>query len=133
MIRFTELCFFSSLELDTQYIISFMEARPANNSLPAKAKIEATDVVGLGTKLAEMIATPSGEYPQNKAILFLPDVFGPQLPNAQARPSISLARTCCLTQIFHRFSSSPTTLLSTASKLAAIGYYMPNASDFHPI
>jgi len=29
------------------------------------------------------VATPTGDYPQNKAILFLPDVFGPQLPNAQ--------------------------------------------------
>jgi dienelactone hydrolase len=29
------------------------------------------------------VATPAGEYPKNKAILFLPDVFGPQLPNAQ--------------------------------------------------
>jgi hypothetical protein len=69
------------------------------------------------------VATPTGEYPQNKAILFLPDVFGGQLPNAQVRPSISLARTCFLTQIFHRFSSSPTTLLLTASKLVALGYY----------
>ena len=31
------------------------------------------------------VATPTGDYPQNKAILFLPDVFGPQLPNAQVR------------------------------------------------
>jgi hypothetical protein len=31
------------------------------------------------------VATPTGEYPQNKAILFLPDVFGPQLINAQVR------------------------------------------------
>jgi len=29
------------------------------------------------------VATPTGEYPKNKAILFLPDVFGPQLKNAQ--------------------------------------------------
>jgi hypothetical protein len=31
------------------------------------------------------VATPAGEYPKNKAILFLPDVFGPQLSNAQVR------------------------------------------------
>ena len=29
------------------------------------------------------IATPAGEYPKDKVILFLPDVFGPKLPNAQ--------------------------------------------------
>ncbi|KAF8815636.1 dienelactone hydrolase endo-1,3,1,4-beta-D-glucanase [Phlegmacium glaucopus] len=29
------------------------------------------------------VATPTGEYPKDKAILFLPDVFGPQLKNAQ--------------------------------------------------
>jgi len=29
------------------------------------------------------VATPAGDYPQNKAILFLTDVFGPQIPNAQ--------------------------------------------------
>ena len=38
------------------------------------------------------VATPAGDYPQNKAILFLSDVFGPQLPNAQVRPSITLVR-----------------------------------------
>jgi len=29
------------------------------------------------------VATPTGEYPQNKAILFLSDAFGPQLHNNQ--------------------------------------------------
>lgn len=29
------------------------------------------------------VATPSGDYPKDKAILFLTDVFGPQLINAQ--------------------------------------------------
>ncbi|RDB15818.1 Protein AIM2 [Hypsizygus marmoreus] len=29
------------------------------------------------------IATPTVEYPKDKVLLFLPDVFGPQLPNAQ--------------------------------------------------
>jgi len=29
------------------------------------------------------VATPNGEYAKNKAILFFPDVFGPQLPNAR--------------------------------------------------
>jgi dienelactone hydrolase len=29
------------------------------------------------------VATPSGEYPKDKVILFLADVFGPQLPNAR--------------------------------------------------
>jgi dienelactone hydrolase len=29
------------------------------------------------------VATPAGEYPQNKAILFLPDVFGLELSNNQ--------------------------------------------------
>ena len=38
------------------------------------------------------VATPAGDYPQNKAILFLSDVFGPQLSNAQVRPSITLVR-----------------------------------------
>ena len=34
------------LELDTEYRYwSFMEAHPAHNSLPAKAKIEAMDVL----------------------------------------------------------------------------------------
>ena len=36
------------------------------------------------------VATPTGDYPQNKAILFLPDAFGPQLPNNQVRSSIIL-------------------------------------------
>ena len=31
------------------------------------------------------VATPSGDYPKNKVILFLPDVFGPQLINARVR------------------------------------------------
>jgi hypothetical protein len=31
------------------------------------------------------VATPEGDYPKEKAILFLPDVFGPQLNNAQVR------------------------------------------------
>ena len=31
------------------------------------------------------VATPSGDYPKNKVILFLPDVFGPQLINAKVR------------------------------------------------
>ena len=30
------------------------------------------------------VATPAGEYPKDKAILFLPDIFGPQLVNSQA-------------------------------------------------
>jgi len=29
------------------------------------------------------VATPGGKYPKNKAILFLTDIFGPELPNAQ--------------------------------------------------
>ena len=68
------------------------------------------------------VAIPSGDYPLDKVILFLPDVFGPQLPNAQVRSSIDVAgRSCCLTQIVHRFSSSLTTLLLlTASKLVAL-------------
>ena len=80
------------------------------------------------------VAIPSGDYPLNKAILFLPDVFGPQLPNAQERSSIDVAeRSCCLTQIVHRFNSSLTTLLLTASKLVATVTTTPNPSDFHPI
>ena len=35
------------------------------------------------------VATPTGEYPQNKAILFLADAFGPQLINNQVRSSIT--------------------------------------------
>ena len=31
------------------------------------------------------VATPSGDYPKNKVILFLADVFGPQLINARVR------------------------------------------------
>ena len=67
------------------------------------------------------VAIPSGDYPLNKAIRFLPDVFGPQLRNAQVRSSIDVAgRSCHLTQIIHCFSSSLTTLLLTASKLVAL-------------
>jgi len=29
------------------------------------------------------VATPSGDYPKDKVLLFLPDIFGPQLINAQ--------------------------------------------------
>lgn len=35
------------------------------------------------------VATPTGDYPKNKAILFLADAFGPQLCNNQVR-SIAL-------------------------------------------
>ena len=65
------------------------------------------------------------DYPLKKAILFLTDVFGPQLVNNQVRSSIDVAgrRSCRLTQIDHRFSSSLTTLLLTASKLAALLLY----------
>jgi len=31
------------------------------------------------------VATPAGEYPKDKVILYLADAFGPQLPNAQVR------------------------------------------------
>ena len=31
------------------------------------------------------VATPTGDYPRNKAILFLSDAFGPQLQNNQVR------------------------------------------------
>ena len=34
------------------------------------------------------VAIPSGEYPKDKVILFLPDVFGYVLPNAQVCASI---------------------------------------------
>ncbi|KAH9479730.1 Protein AIM2 [Psilocybe cubensis] len=37
------------------------------------------DIAGVNT----YVATPSGDYPKDKAILFLTDVFGPQLINAQ--------------------------------------------------
>jgi hypothetical protein len=36
------------------------------------------------------VATPNGDYPQNKAILFLSDAFGPSLINNQVRFSITL-------------------------------------------
>jgi hypothetical protein len=36
------------------------------------------------------VATPTGEYPKEKAILFLPDVFGLELINAQVRSFINL-------------------------------------------
>jgi hypothetical protein len=36
------------------------------------------------------VATPESEYPKDKAILFLPDVFGPQLNNAQVRDFLRL-------------------------------------------
>ena len=40
------MLFFINIELDTEYRYwSFMEAHPAHNSLPAKAKIEAMDVL----------------------------------------------------------------------------------------
>ena len=67
------------------------------------------------------VAVPSGDYPRDKAILFLTDVFGPQLVNNQVRSSIDVAgRSCYLTQIDHRFSSSLTILLLTALKLVAL-------------
>lgn len=31
------------------------------------------------------VATPTVDYPKDKVLLFLPDVFGAQLPNAQVR------------------------------------------------
>lgn len=34
------------------------------------------------------VATPTKDYPKDKAILFLPDVFGPQLINAQVCESV---------------------------------------------
>jgi hypothetical protein len=64
------------------------------------------------------VATPTGEYPQDKAILFLSDVFGPQLINAQVRFFYKLGEELAnLMQIVHRSSSSLTTLLLTVSKL----------------
>jgi len=35
------------------------------------------------------VATPSKDYPKDKAILFLTDVFGPQLINAQVCGDLS--------------------------------------------
>jgi hypothetical protein len=36
------------------------------------------------------VATPAGEYPKEKAILFLPDAFGLELINNQVRSFINL-------------------------------------------
>jgi hypothetical protein len=45
------------------------------------------------------VATPAGDYPQNKAILFLTDVFGPQIPNAQVCSSYDLGDVAGLTLV----------------------------------
>ena len=72
------------------------------------------------------VATPTGDYPQNKAILFLTDVFGPQIINAQVRSFKFYKfgdRNNSLSNANHPFSSSPMTSLPMASKLVAAIYY----------
>ena len=52
------------------------------------------------------VATPSGDYPQNKAVIFLTDVFGLQIPNALVCPSTNLVTigiNLCQTQIIYLF------------------------------
>jgi hypothetical protein len=39
------------------------------------------------------VATPEKDYPKDKAILLLPDVFGPQLINAQVRKTFIVPST----------------------------------------
>jgi hypothetical protein len=34
------------------------------------------------------VATPTGEYPQDAVVLFLPDAFGVQLLNSQVNPAL---------------------------------------------
>ena len=44
------------------------------------------------------VATPTVDYPKDKAILFLPDVFGPQLINNRVRlPFFPCRRTLAAT------------------------------------
>ena len=40
------------------------------------------------------VATPESDYPKDKVILFLPDVFGPQLNNAQVCMVICACLRC---------------------------------------
>ena len=69
------------------------------------------------------VAIPSGDYPVNKAVLFLADVFGAQLINNQVRSSTDVAGKILLSNA-NRFSSSLTILLPTGSKLVAhVNYY----------
>lgn len=80
------------------------------------------------------VSTPTGDYPKDKAILFLPDVFGPQLINAQVR-SFYMKNLLYLNRLS---SSSLTTLLPTVSKLvvATVTYYLRSKSIWmipHPI
>ena len=75
------------------------------------------------------VATPAGDYPQNKAILFLSDAFGPQLKNNQVRSFTTLMSNA----LFHKVTSySLTILLLTASKLVAL-LLMSKPSYFRPI
>ena len=48
------------------------------------------------------VATPTVDYPKDKAILYLPDVFGVQLPNHQVRldPIILATLASCHTPHF---------------------------------
>jgi len=64
--------------------VSFISTSPTSNTL----KQISFKIVGKWESIGGVdsyIATPVGEYPKNKAILFLTDMFGPQLPNAQVR------------------------------------------------
>ena len=81
------------------------------------------------------VATPPGEYPKNKAILFLTDGFGPQLLNNQVRffftklmiqqeLSISCLRTTLLPMV-SRLVPTVTTL-----RLPSTNFHL--SSDHYP-
>jgi hypothetical protein len=50
------------------------------------------------------VATPKVDYPKDKAIIYLPDVFGFELPNNRVRclPSSQPNPLCLLISFFHR-------------------------------
>ena len=61
--------------------------------LPAQIQTVATITKGKWKKIGGVdfyVVTPTRDYPQNKAILFLSDAFGPQLHNNQVRSPTTL-------------------------------------------
>ena len=80
------------------------------------------------------VATPTGDYPKNKAILFLTDLFGPQIINAQVRSFKFYKfgdRNNSLSNANHPFSSSRMTSLPMASKLMGSHLLRSNDANFH--